>query len=48
VHYILITDEMKNTIWKHKNKGLLFLVYHSSSFSRIYESAGIEIFEYLG
>jgi hypothetical protein len=46
VKYIFITPEMASgLVWTRHDEGLLFLLKHSSIFSKVYSSAGIDIYE---
>jgi len=46
IDYFLITPDMKEELWENRDKGLWFLLKHSNSFIKKYDSAGIEIWEY--
>lgn len=49
VDYLFIDVEMKSgDIWTNKDQGLLFLLKNSEMFKNIYNSQGIEVWEYLG
>lgn len=46
IRYVLITPDMKESIWEGQEEGLWFLVQNSISFVRKYEYQSIEIWEY--
>ncbi|MBN2052265.1 hypothetical protein JW756_02065 [Candidatus Woesearchaeota archaeon] len=45
--HILITPDMKETLWENRDQGLWLLLKHSTSFIKKYDSGGIEIWEYI-
>ncbi|MBU0980877.1 MAG: hypothetical protein KJ709_08805 [Nanoarchaeota archaeon] len=46
ISYIWINDEMKNgRIWHQPEEGLLFLLRNNETFNKVYQHAGIEIWE---
>ena len=45
VDYIWIDQEMKENIWESDSQGLLFILYYTKTFNKIYDKNGVEIWE---